>query len=136
MMEQGEDLVVEAGVAVQKVLIVDDNTLFRKVLRETLHSRLPSLIISEAKSQEEALGITGTFLPDLIFVDIRLPDGNGLELTRKIQRLYHGIKIVILTNYDESEYRNLAYRYKADHYISKDAFMSLLNVVFPEASPN
>ncbi len=127
---------LEPGAVVQKVLIVDDNTLFRKFLRETLHSRLPSLIISEAKNQEEALGITGTFLPDLIFVDIRLPDGNGLELTRKIRGLHHDCKIVILTNYDESEYRNAAYRYKADHYISKDTFMSLLNVVFPEASAN
>ena len=116
----------------QKVLIVDDNTLFRNFLRETLHSRFPSLIISEAKDKEEALRITETFSPDIIFTDIQLPDGNGLDLIRNIRGQYHDVKIIILTNYDEPEYREAAFRYKVDQFIPKDTFMSMLGSVFPE----
>ena len=90
----------------QKILIVDDNGLFRKALRESLHSHLPSLIISEAKNGEEALQTIPTFLPDLIFMDIQLPDRNGLELTRLIKGLYPDIKVVVLTGYDLPEYRD------------------------------
>jgi DNA-binding NarL/FixJ family response regulator len=115
-----------------KVLITDDNTLFRKLLRETLHSRLPSLKISEAKDRKEALEMIWTSLPDLIFMDIRLPDGSGLELTRQVKELYPSVKIVILTSYDQREYREAAFRYKADHYVSKDIFVSLFSSILPE----
>lgn len=69
----------------QKILIVDDNASFRKALRASIHSQFQSLVISEAKDGEEALQTIPTFLPDLIFMDIRLLDGNGLELTRLIR---------------------------------------------------
>lgn len=121
------------GVTMQKILIVDDSTLFRKTLRESLHSRFPSLIISEAKDGEEALRTIPTFLPDLIFMDIRLPDRNGLQLTRLIKGLFPDIKVVILTNYDLPEYRDAAFQYKADHYAPKDLFMPLLvNLILSE----
>ncbi len=117
----------------QKILIVDDNILFRKLLRESLQSQSPSLIISEARDGEEALRMVLTDHPDLIFMDIRLPNGNGLELTRLIKDLNIGIKVVILTSYDQPEYRDAAFRNRADHYASKDSFMSLINGLF---SPN
>lgn len=110
----------------QKILVVDDSTLFRKTVRETLQSQFPSLIVSEARDGQEALRAIPTFLPDLIFMDIRLPDGNGLEFTRLIKGLFPDIKIVILTNYDLPEYRDAAFHYKADHYAPKDIFMPLL----------
>ncbi len=116
----------------EKVLIVDDNTLFRKTLREILHARLPSLTISEAKDQKEALEMIQTSLPELIFMDIRLPDGSGLELTCQVKKLFPDIKVVILTNYDEPEYRDAAYRCKANHYVSKDSFMSMFDVILPD----
>jgi DNA-binding NarL/FixJ family response regulator len=117
------------GVTMQKILIVDDNTLFRKTLTECLHSRFPSLIISEAKDGDEALQTIPTFLPDLIFMDIQLPNGNGLELTRLIKGLYPDIKVVILTSYDLPEYREAAFHYKADHYAPKDLFMPLMDLI-------
>ena len=116
----------------QKILIVDDNGLFRKVLREGLHSQLPSLIISEAKNGEEALQTILTFLPDLIFMDIQLPDRNGLELTQQIKGLYPDVKVVVLTSYDLPEYRDAAFHYKADHCISKNSFMPLLPLILSQ----
>lgn len=74
----------------------------------------------------------GTSLPELIFMDIRLPDGSGLELTRQVKEPYPGVKIVILTSYDEPEYRDAAYRCKANHYVSKDSFMSMVDIILPD----
>jgi DNA-binding NarL/FixJ family response regulator len=116
----------------QKILIVDDNTLFRKTLKESLHSRFPSFIILEAQDGEEALQTIPTLVPDLIFMDIQLPNGNGLELTRLIKELYPNIKVVILTSYDLPEYRDAAFHYKADHYAPKDLFIPLVNLILSE----
>jgi YesN/AraC family two-component response regulator len=120
----------------QKILIVDDNSFFRKILKESIHSQFKSLIISEAKDGEEALHTIPTFLPDLIFMDIRLPDGNGLELTRFIKGLFPNIKVVILTSYDLPEYQEAAFHYKADHCAKKDSFIELMNLILREGLVN
>ena len=116
----------------ENVLIVDDNLLFRKLLRQRLKCRFPSLIISEAKDAREAMEIMLTSRPDLVFMDIRLPDGNGLDLTCQIKRQHPEIRIVIVTNYDGPEYRHAAFRCKADHYLTKDTFMSLFSSFLPK----
>ena len=103
-----------------------------KLLRESLHSRLPSLIISEAKDRKEAMEIIRTSLPDLMFMDIRLPDGNGLEVTHQIKKLHPDVKVVIVTSYDEPEYRDTAFRCKVDHYVAKDNLMSLFSGILSE----
>jgi len=101
------------------ILIVEDSTFFRQLLKETLFSQWPKLEISEAPSAEEALKHFDTFTPDLIFVDIRLPGESGLEFTRKIKSTHPNIPIIILTSYDLPEYREAAKDYQADHFLSK-----------------
>ncbi len=122
----------------ERVLIVDDNSLFRKALRSNLHLQFPSVSIREASDGEEALKAIPTFLPDLILMDIQLPNRNGLELTRLIKGLYPDIKVILISSYDLPEYREAAFTYKADHCVSKDSFMVLLNFILsmdPAASP-
>ena len=116
----------------RKVLIVDDNALFRKALRASLSSRFPYLSISEANDGEEALKAVPEFLPDLIFMDIHLPGRNGLEVTRSIKDRYPDVKVVLLSSYDLPEYREAAFLYKADHCLTKDSFMSLLSLILGE----
>jgi DNA-binding NarL/FixJ family response regulator len=62
-------------------------------------------------------------------MDLRLPGENGLELTKKIKAQYPGIIIVILTNYDLPEYREAAYQCGADHFVSKDSFLSIIGSI-------
>ena len=100
-----------------KVLIVEDSRLFRHVFKELLHTRFPSLEIHEATDGEEALRMSEEILPDLLFMDIRLPDANGLDLTRKIKAQHPRITSIIFTGYD-SEYREAA-RKVADFFLSK-----------------
>jgi len=103
-----------------KVLIVEDSTLFRQLLKETLHERFPSIEIHEAVDGEEAFQEIETLRPDLIFMDIRLPGENGIELTKKVKARYPNIIVIILTGYDLPEYREFSCQY-ADYFFSKDS---------------
>jgi CheY-like chemotaxis protein len=103
-----------------KVLIVEDSTLFRQLLKETLHDRFPSIEIHEAGDGEGAFQEIETSRPDLIFMDIRLPGENGLEVTKKVKTRYPGIIVIMLTGYDLPEYREFSRQY-ADYFFSKDS---------------
>jgi CheY-like chemotaxis protein len=103
-----------------RVLIVEDSTLFRQLLRETLRGRFPSTAIHEAVDGEAALREVETFHPDLILMDIRLPGENGIEVTKKVKARYPDIIVIILTGYDLPEYREYSSQY-ADYFFSKDS---------------
>ena len=102
-----------------KILIVEDSAIFRKLLKETLHSRFPSMELLEAADGGEALQRIKATVPDLIFMDIKLPGESGLELTKKIKNQYPNIIIIILTAYDVPEYREAAFQSKANYFLSK-----------------
>jgi DNA-binding NarL/FixJ family response regulator len=102
-----------------RVLIVEDSPVFRKLLKETLHSRFPSMQISEAEDGKEALQKVKDLCPELIFMDIKLPGETGLELTKKIKAQCPDITVIILTSYDTPEYREAAVQSKANYFLSK-----------------
>jgi CheY-like chemotaxis protein len=113
----------------KRILLVEDNVYFLQFLKEILHARLPTTDILEATNGKEALQKVETLSPDTIFTDLRLPGENGLELTRKIKAQYPDIIVVIITNYDLPEYREAAYQSGADHFLSKDSFLKMINSV-------
>lgn len=115
----------------ERILIVDDNAFFLQFLKETLHSRFPSIDILEAANGEEALQKIKTLPPDAIFMDLRLPGEDGLDLTKKIKAQYPDIIVVILTNYDLPEYREAAYQCRANHFLPKDSFLKMINSILP-----
>jgi DNA-binding NarL/FixJ family response regulator len=102
-----------------KTLIVEDNVSFRQALLEILAKRFPLMSIEEAGNGEEAFQNIGLQVPDLIFMDIKLPGENGLQLTQKIKTKYPKVVVTILTSYDFPEYREAGYRYGANHFIVK-----------------
>lgn len=102
-----------------KVLIVEDSTFYRESLILTLRERYGSIEIDGAGDGEGALQKVETLHPNLIFMDIRLPGGSGLELTRKIKTSSPETIIIILTSYDLPEYREAANRYRADYFFPK-----------------
>ncbi len=113
----------------KRILIVEDNAFFMQFLKETMHFRFPSIDMFEAANGEEAIQKIKTLSPEAILMDLRLPGENGLELTKKIKAQYPGIIIVILTNYDLPEYREAAYQCGADHFVSKDSFLSIIGSI-------
>jgi DNA-binding NarL/FixJ family response regulator len=102
-----------------KILIVEDNDRFRQALRNLLSSRYPSMSFKEARDGREAMNEVSSFDPDLIFMDIKLPGENGLELTGKIRASNSEVKIIILTSYDLPEYREAAKAEGADYFLTK-----------------
>ena len=102
-----------------KVMLVEDDDGFRSSLAGLLMSRFPSIVLGEAADGAEAMEKVESFLPQLIFMDIKLPGQNGLEVTRKIITLYPHIKVVILTGYDFPEYHEVARACGAYRFLSK-----------------
>ncbi len=102
-----------------KILIVEDSLFFRQLFKETLRSRFPAVEISEAADGQEALKSIESRTPDLVFMDIKLPGENGLEVTKKIKVQYPKIIVVILSAYDLPEYREAAYDHNATYFLSK-----------------
>ena len=105
-----------------RVLIVEDNLIFREAFKNRLNDRFPSMVVKEASNGDEALQKVDEAPPDLIFMDVRLPGANGLQLTKKIKKDLSGIHIAILTDYDLPEYRQAAVEYGADRFFVKSSF--------------
>jgi len=101
------------------ILIVEDNALFRRSLREALSTRFPLLAIDEATNSKEALQKVDALAPDLVFMDIKLPGVSGLELTERIKSLHDEITIIMLTSYDMPEYREAAHKSGANYFFTK-----------------
>ena len=118
-----------------KTLIVEDNATFREMIKEILHSHFPTMKIEEEPDGSELFSKMDAFHPDIVFMDIRLPGENGLELTKKIKTIYPDVTVVILTSYDLPEYRQAALQSKADHFVSKDSqtsdFLALVESICP-----
>jgi DNA-binding NarL/FixJ family response regulator len=102
-----------------RVLLVEDDDGFRRSVAGLLISRLPSILIGEASDGAEAIEKVETFLPDLIFMDIKLPGQSGLDVTRRIKALHPGVQVVMLTSYDFPEYREAAHASGACGFLSK-----------------
>jgi len=102
-----------------RILIVEDSPAFRRVLREILSREFPAMSIEEVGDGTEAMEKIKTFLPNLVFMDIRLPGVNGLELTAMIRKDYPEVTVIVLTSYDLEEYREAAQRYGANYFLAK-----------------
>ncbi len=101
------------------VLLVEDNATFRKSLKEMLALRFPRLEIGEASDGEEALQELGNINPDIVFMDIKLPGKNGLEVTRIIKKARSEVEVIIFTSYDIPEYREAAFDSGASYFFTK-----------------
>ena len=102
-----------------RILIVDDNVPFRELLKKILQRSFPTIAIDVAADGGGALQKVDAFLPDLIFMDIRLPGESGLKLTKKIKATHPDIAVLILSSYDKPEYREAASRFGADRFLVK-----------------
>jgi len=122
---------------VNKILIVEDSTIFRTLLQETLHARFPSLEILESADGQDAMQKVASHKPDVIFMDIKLPGESGLDLTARIKAKYPNVIVIILTSYDTPEYREAAGKVKANYFLakgssSKEGILTLVESILPE----
>lgn len=103
-----------------KVLIVDDHLLSRKGIASILAANSLFTIIGEATNGTEALATAKQLMPDLILMDIRMPDGGGLEATGRIKAAMPHIKIIILSVSDDVQDFFEAIKMGAQGYLLKN----------------
>jgi DNA-binding NarL/FixJ family response regulator len=104
-----------------RILLVDDHPLLMDGVRTWLETYEAIEVVGQASSAEEALVRIDGLAPNLILVDIGLPDMDGLEFTRRVTETYPDIKVVVLTVYDNSEYVRRALQVGAWGYLLKSA---------------
>jgi two-component system, NarL family, response regulator DevR len=106
--------------ASKRALIVDDHALVRKGILVALN-HLGEFTIYEAATKSEAMAGIATYNPQLLIVDINLPDGSGLEVVQWARSLSNEIAIVVLTFNDEDEFLIAAMQAGASSFVNKSA---------------
>jgi len=86
-----------------RVMLVDDHEVVRQGLRALLERREHLKVVAEAGSVAEAIVEAARAQPDVIVMDVRLPDGTGIEACREIRAEYPAIRVLMLTSYADDE---------------------------------
>ncbi|RKQ33195.1 response regulator [Oceanobacillus halophilus] len=122
-----------------RIVIVDDHPMAREGMKDILSSEPSFEVVAEAVTGEEAIEKTAEFMPDLLLMDIRLPDITGLEATRKIKERYPYVKIVMVTVSDDIIDLFEAIKNGAQGYLLKnvnhDSWISYLKSVVSDHAP-
>ena len=103
------------------VLIVDDHQLFRDGLKALLLSAPETEVVGEAATGAEAILLSATIKPDVILMDIQMPDMDGIEATRQIVQANSEIKILMVTMFEDDQSVFAAMRAGARGYVLKGA---------------
>lgn len=104
-----------------RVLIADDHPLFRKGMRTLLESMPDIAVIGEATTGTEAIKQAVALRPDLVLMDLQMPEGGGLEATHQITAVDPQIFILVVTLFEDDDSVFAALRAGARGYILKDA---------------
>jgi DNA-binding NarL/FixJ family response regulator len=104
-----------------RVFIVEDSPLFRERLAEEITERKNLELIGTADKETEAINAVAGSPPDLLFVDINLLEGNGLNVLREVRKTLPKSKlsIVIMTNHASPAFRRKSLKLGADYFIDK-----------------
>jgi len=104
-----------------RVLVVDDHQLFREGVRALLDSLDGIEVVGEAANGSEALALAERALPDVVLMDVQMPDMTGLEATRRVLAAHPSVGVVIVTMFDDDETVFAAMRAGARGYVLKGA---------------
>lgn len=102
------------------VLLVDDHAMVRQGVKAFLVTQPDLSVVGEAGSGEEAVALAAQSIPDVILMDLIMPDMDGVEATRKVKQVSPRSQIVVLTSYHEDEHIFPALKAGALSYILKD----------------
>ena len=104
-----------------RLLLADDHFVVRSGLRAMLESDPDIEIVGEAATGSEAIELVGQTLPDLVLMDLRMPDGDGVEATKRLRELHPDTEVLVLTTYDTDADILRAIEAGATGYLLKDA---------------
>lgn len=104
-----------------KVMIADDHSLIREGIKQLLEFDGSIEVVSEAANGVECLDKLENNIPDILLLDINMPEKNGLEVLDEIKKKDYDVKVLILTVHNELEYLLKAVDIGVDGYILKDS---------------
>src|SRR5438552_9052551 len=103
------------------ILLADDHTILRAGLKMMLNAQPDMEVVGEAQDGRQAIHEAQRLQPDVILMDITMPDMNGIEATRQIKKIMPDIKILVLTMHEHDEYVFQTLRAGASGYMLKEA---------------
>ncbi|MBB5080440.1 response regulator [Nonomuraea endophytica] len=111
-----------------RVVLADDQPLIRAGLRALLHFEPDIEVVGEASDGRRALELAATLRPDVVLMDVRMPEMDGIEATRRIAEnpRLDGVRVVILTTFELDEYVFKSLRAGASGFLVKDTEPAML----------
>jgi len=116
------------------VLLVDDHAVVRQGVRTFLETQADLSVVGESGSGSEAVTSAAQHVPDVILMDLIMPDMDGVEATRRVKQVSPRSQVVILTSYHEDEHIFPALKAGALSYVLKDVSAEELAVAIRKAA--
>jgi DNA-binding NarL/FixJ family response regulator len=104
-----------------RVVLVDDEAMVRVGLRMVLTSEPDIEVVGEAQDGGEAVDVVAATAPDVVLMDVRMPRVDGLEGSRRVLEAHPGVRVIVLTTFDEDEYVETALRHGVSGFLLKVA---------------
>tara|TARA_R110000868_G_scaffold274981_5_gene534675 strand:+ start:1053 stop:1718 length:666 start_codon:yes stop_codon:yes gene_type:complete len=116
-----------------QVVLADDHVLVRDGIKALLEDQSGIAVIDEASDGKEAIKVVERSRPDVLIVDIRMPEMNGIEVVAEINKRFPNVKTLVLSMHDSEEYVVQAIQAGADGYLlkgaSKEEFLKALHKI-------
>jgi DNA-binding NarL/FixJ family response regulator len=117
-----------------RVLIADDHTLVRAGIRSLLEKLSGIEVVAEADDGQEVLRLAAEHQPQIVLMDIAMPELNGLEATRQLTELHPSVRVVVLSIYSDEEHVYQALRAGASGFLLKGASIEELELAIRSAA--
>ena len=104
----------------KRVFLVDDHEIVRRGVADLINAEADLEVVGEASTVRQALGRIAATRPDIAVLDVRLPDGSGIDLCRDIRSAHPDVQCLMLTAYDDDEASYTAVLAGAAGYVLKD----------------
>lgn len=104
-----------------RTLVVDDSAAVRKSLSSLLAAQPCVEVVGTAENGREAVDKVAELTPDVVLMDLQMPEMNGLDATMRIRRRYPAVQVIVVTTYDSAQVRAVCERAGADGFVPKAA---------------